>query len=65
MIPPWKEVLARACQCLEKAARCTLWILAITPEAELMDFSAARSLRCRCSARFRGYAFLAVVDAGD
>jgi S-adenosylmethionine-diacylgycerolhomoserine-N-methlytransferase len=36
----------------------------LTLEAELTQFSAARDMRCRFRARFRGYAFLAALEAG-
>ena len=36
----------------------------LTLEAELTQFAATRNMRCRFSARFRGYAFLAVLEAG-
>jgi S-adenosylmethionine-diacylgycerolhomoserine-N-methlytransferase len=36
----------------------------LTLEAELKQFSAARDLNCRFSARFRRYAFLAALEAG-
>jgi S-adenosylmethionine-diacylgycerolhomoserine-N-methlytransferase len=89
MIPPWKEVLARACDCLEKggalhivdfgdqaglpapfrlALRRWLALFSVHPvltlEAELTQFAAARNLRCRFHSLYRGYAFLAVLEAG-
>jgi S-adenosylmethionine-diacylgycerolhomoserine-N-methlytransferase len=36
----------------------------LTLEAELTQFAAARGMRCRFSARFRRYAFLATLEAG-
>jgi S-adenosylmethionine-diacylgycerolhomoserine-N-methlytransferase len=36
----------------------------LTLEAELSQFAAARSMRCRFDARFRRYAFLAKLEAG-
>jgi S-adenosylmethionine-diacylgycerolhomoserine-N-methlytransferase len=36
----------------------------LTLEAELTQFAAARNMRCRFTARFRGYAFLAALEAG-
>jgi S-adenosylmethionine-diacylgycerolhomoserine-N-methlytransferase len=88
MIPPWKEVVAQACERLEKggslhivdfgdqaglpgAFRLALkrWLAlfsvhpCLTLEAELTQFAAARAMRCRFSARYRGYAFLAVLEA--
>ncbi|WP_158817710.1 class I SAM-dependent methyltransferase [Methylocapsa sp. S129] len=36
----------------------------LTLEAELSQFAAARNMRCRFSARFRRYAFLATLEAG-
>ena len=36
----------------------------LTLEAELTAFSAARDMRCRFSARYRRYAFLATLEAG-
>jgi S-adenosylmethionine-diacylgycerolhomoserine-N-methlytransferase len=89
MIPRWKDVLARACECLEPdgalhivdfgdqaglpaAFRLALarWLalFSVHPrlslEADLAEFSAARDMRCRFGARFRGYAFVAVLEAG-
>ena len=34
-------------------------------QAELTQFSAARDMRCRFSARFRRYAFLATLEASE
>jgi S-adenosylmethionine-diacylgycerolhomoserine-N-methlytransferase len=89
MIPPWKEVLARACECLEPGGALHIvdfgdqaglpapfrlalarWLAlfsvhpVLSLEADLARFSAARDLSCRFAARFRGYAFLAVLQAG-
>jgi S-adenosylmethionine-diacylgycerolhomoserine-N-methlytransferase len=36
----------------------------LTLEAELTQFAAARNMRCRFTARFRGYAFQAALEAG-
>src|SRR6202021_3013238 len=36
----------------------------LTLEAELTQFSAARNMRCRFTARFRGYAFQAALEGG-
>jgi S-adenosylmethionine-diacylgycerolhomoserine-N-methlytransferase len=51
-----------------RALVCWLALFSVHPcltlEAELTQFSAARDLRCRFSARFRGYAFLAALEAG-
>jgi S-adenosylmethionine-diacylgycerolhomoserine-N-methlytransferase len=88
MIPRWKDVLARACDCLKPdgelhivdfgdqaglpaAFRLALarWLALfsvhprLTLEADLAEFSAAHGLRCRFGARFRRYAFLAVLQA--
>jgi S-adenosylmethionine-diacylgycerolhomoserine-N-methlytransferase len=88
MIPRWKDVLARACECLEPdgalhivdfgdqaglpapfrvALARWLALFSVHPrlslEADLAEFSMARGLRCRFGARFRGYAFLAVLEA--
>ncbi len=89
MIPPWKDVLARACECLEPDGALHIvdfgdqaglpapfrvglarWLalFSVHPrlslESDLAQFSAARDLRCRFGARYRGYAFLAVLEAG-
>jgi S-adenosylmethionine-diacylgycerolhomoserine-N-methlytransferase len=88
MIPRWREVLARACECLEPdgalhivdfgdqaglpapfrlALARWLALFSVQPrlslEGDLAQFSAARDMRCRFGARFRGYAFLAVLEA--
>jgi len=90
MIPPWKEVLARACECLEPGGALHIvdfgdqaglpapfrlalarWLalFSVHPllslEGDLAQFSAARDMRCRFATRFRGYAFRAVLQAGE
>ena len=44
--------------------RCSPSIPCLTLEAELTQFAAARDMRCRFGARFRGYAFLAALETG-
>ena len=88
MIPQWRDVLARACDCLEPdgalhivdfgdqaglpapfrlALARWLALFSVHPrlslEADLAEFAAVRHMRCRFGARFRGYAFLAVLEA--
>lgn len=90
MIPPWRDVLARACDCLEPGGALHIvdfgdqaglpapfrlalarWLalFSVYPLRSLKDelsaFAAARDMRCRVGARFRGYAVLAVLRAGE
>jgi len=89
MIPQWKDVLARACECLEPGGAMHIvdfgdqadlpaafrvglarWLalFSVHPrlslESDLAQFSADHGMRCRFNARFRRYAFLAVMESG-